>query len=115
VQRLAAAASVRRGATVSAEEAASYLDMADGDVTAALLELCADAEWESSRRVARAYRPAGCAAPPPASPAPLPVSSAAGGFGFAGSSGGGGGLGGGLRARFSAVASAAGGGGEKRD
>lgn len=61
VERLAAAAGATRGTTVTQEEAAAYLDLAGGDVRAALQELCGDAEWAA--RVSDAFIPESAAAP----------------------------------------------------
>ncbi len=101
MQQLASAAAARRGSPVTLEEAGAYLDLANGDVTAALRELSDDAAWEARAHVASAFVPQ-----------------------RTGSAGGGGGAGAwaegaaqGLRARFSAAMAAAGGGdaGQKRD
>jgi hypothetical protein len=87
---------------VSLEEAGAYLDLANGDVTAALRELSDDAAWEARAHVASAF-------------VPQRAGSAGGGGGGAG--GWAEGAAQGLRARFSAAMAAAGGGdaGQKRD
>lgn len=54
VQRVAAAASARRGSVATAEEASAYLDLAGGDVTKALRAMSEDADWEN-RCVATAF------------------------------------------------------------
>ena len=54
VQRLACAASARRGSVATEEEAAAYLDLAGGDVTKALRAMSEDADWEN-RCVATAF------------------------------------------------------------
>jgi len=61
VERLAAAAGATRGAAVTQEEAAAYLDLAGGDVRAALQELCGDAQWAA--RVSQAFAPETSAGP----------------------------------------------------
>ena len=110
VAQLASAASARRGVPATAEEAAAYLDLANGDVTAALLEMCDDAAWESRSNVAHAFER------PQRGPSfsrerdALPVSSSSGGAPF----------GAGLLARISGAVAAVGGGGgggggEKQD
>ena len=54
MQRVASAASARRGHVATAEEASAYLDLAGGDVTKALRAMEEDADWES-RCVANAF------------------------------------------------------------
>jgi len=54
VQRLASAATARRGHPATAEEASAYLDLAGGDIGKALRALSEDAEWET-RCVANAF------------------------------------------------------------
>jgi hypothetical protein len=122
LQQLASAASARRGCAATIEEAGAYLDLAGGDVTAALLEMCDDAAWESRAKVSHAFQ---ARASPAAAAGSGRGEFSGGAFGVSSASGGGGGGGGGgpsLLTRLSSAVAAVGGGGcggggggEKRD
>jgi hypothetical protein len=125
LQQLASAASARRGCPASLEEAGAYLDLAGGDVTAALLEMCDDAAWESRAKVAHAFpaRTSSAAAAAGSGSGSGRGEFSGGAFGVSSGGGGGGGGGGGpsLMTRLSSAVAAVGGGGggggggEKRD